>query len=554
MLIMIKKYIIPDWVFSRTYAVNTAESKSIITNTRWATHYVLEDISSDLWNVLPKRVPFSLEELNETFRSMNIDTNDLEVLQTLESFLKELQANGILQFLGENNPLPPPICQDEKYYLEHGNVPFVAATFNKYLVKLGFLPCALIELTYSCNENCVHCFNPKNGSKSDDLSTDEVIHLINDLYEAGINNIFFSGGEASLRKDLFEILEETKKLQIPFTMFSNGQMSEKDVEKLISFHPQMISVSIYSANPDIHDATTRKPGSFYKSIKTLKMLTDAGIYTSIKCPIMEHTVYGYKEIYKLAKILNSIPQFDIQIRPTFDGNTETSLHQISDKNILTQLCLDPQLLIYVNPSVPHNGGYVRSVTDGYVCASGRNLLSINPNGDIFPCNCLPMKLGNIRKDNIIEIWRNSELLHAWQSVNLNFFNECGMYDECAYCRICPAESVLETGDWFGKPKSFCTIARVRKETADRLAKGENLSMDENFGHDLTFRAPNSSGTNCKKSVTLIQNDFLTRFRQIKENGNSFREKITPEPFSPVAYNISNEEYQSDDIFFNYGRR
>ena len=268
---------------------------------------------------------------------------------------------------------------------------------------------------------------------------------------------------------------------------------------------------------------------------------------------MNHTVYGYKQILKLAESLNSVPMFDVQIRPTLDGDQITNIHQIRDKEILTQLCLDPHLLVHVDGKQLKNNGYRRAVNDGYICASGRNILSISPNGDVFPCNCMPLKLGNIKKDTIEDIWANSEVLHAWQAVTLSFFDECGMREECSYCRICPAESILETGKWFGKPNSFCEIARVRMATAKCLKNTNTLKLDDDFGNDLTFRKPLECQRSCGKKCPDPES-FLEVFKYIQKNGNPVRKNIIAEEGSPVLLNVSNEEYEQENIFFDNGRR
>jgi MoaA/NifB/PqqE/SkfB family radical SAM enzyme len=63
---------------------------------------------------------------------------------------------------------------------------------------------------------------------SDELTTQEIIKLIDELYEAGIYNIAFSGGEASLRNDIFDILDECRRLNLVFQIFTNGQIPEKN--------------------------------------------------------------------------------------------------------------------------------------------------------------------------------------------------------------------------------------------------------------------------------------------------------------------------------------
>ena len=70
------------------------------------------------------------------------------------------------------------------------------------------------------------------------------------------------------------------------------------------------------------------------------------------------------------------------------------------------------------------------------CGAGRFYLSLEPNGDMFPCVFFPheeaMKVGNLFKDNFEEIWRHSKLF--WELRNKDKLKEnCG---SCQYRYTC----------------------------------------------------------------------------------------------------------------------
>ncbi|MEM2057095.1 MAG: SPASM domain-containing protein [Thermoproteota archaeon] len=61
------------------------------------------------------------------------------------------------------------------------------------------------------------------------------------------------------------------------------------------------------------------------------------------------------------------------------------------------------------------------------CGAGRLYCSMEPNGDIEPCVFIPIKVGNIREQSLVDIWRNSPVLK--QIRNRDLFKGCG---ECEY--------------------------------------------------------------------------------------------------------------------------
>ena len=65
------------------------------------------------------------------------------------------------------------------------------------------------------------------------------------------------------------------------------------------------------------------------------------------------------------------------------------------------------------------------------CGAGRLYCGMEPNGDIEPCVFIPIKIGNIREQSLVNIWRNSPVLK--QIRNRNLFKGCG---ECEYKYIC----------------------------------------------------------------------------------------------------------------------
>ena len=520
-------YIIPPYVASRSYFAGTDKSSTIITNSLCFTNLVLEDTSSDLWSILPRK--FTFDTLRPILPTVNIDPDDEDNLTAIRDFLETLRAEGAVQFEGCENPPPLPSFPKSREELD---INAGKSEFNLKLSEAGLLANAFVELTYRCNEKCVHCFNPQiQHDCSTDLTTAELIKAINDLYAVGVHDVTFSGGEPSLRDDLFEILDECRRLNLAITIFTNGQMSEEKVQRLISYYPQTVGVSIYSVNPDIHDATTQIKGSWEKSIRTIKILVDAGIRVVMKCPLMQHTVHGYKEFLKLCDDLGAVGQCTINLTPTTDGNQQVCRHQVTDINDLTLLFSDSQLPLAVDINEPDNSRKNLSDNDK-PCAAGITLLNICPDGTVYPCPCLPLTVGNVREQSIVDIWKHSKTLAAWQSVVLNDFDECGMYSKCSYCDICPGKAMLETNNVLGKMQVLCHTAKVRESINRQLATGQAPIVNETFGHDLAFREPQTTVAPTQSSALVKINhdgdDFVARIENIKANGNPVRKTIAPE--------------------------
>jgi len=544
---------IPAWITSRSYFTGTEKARTIITNSKWWMHLVLTDLSSDMWSKLPKR--FSLESLRQPLETIGIDLSDTEHRQEVKAFLQTLWQDGVLVSDSKRNPEPnrTVVAPQE----EAKQISSVVVTFNEGLTNEGLLASAFCELTYRCNQSCVHCFNPRSTfDNSKELTTDEILATLAELEALGVYYVTFSGGEVSLRPDFFDIMREARHRNFAVNIYTNGQTSPGWNEKLATFFPQTVGVSLYSANPEIHDATTRRKGSFEQSVQTIETLVKHGIRTTIKCPLMYHTVHGYKDMLNLCDRLGGIPQLDVHIYPATDGDLSCTIHQISDPGILGLMFREPRTGLYVDPNTPNQGRAQRAMDDS-VCGAGHMSLSICPDGEVYPCNALPISLGSIRNGGIRKIWETSEALAAWKKTAWNDFNECGLYTECAYCNFCPGVSMLETGDLFDKSKMCCTTAKIRRNVALNLRNNKDpltiyaQNHTEPFGTDTTFRSPTENApVKDLREVEMIP--FLQRFAEIRKNGNNVRKSIVPEVDSPVQENVTKEMLAGTARFFEAG--
>lgn len=553
---------IPPWVSSRSYALGTPSARSILTNARWWTNIVLADTSADLWAALPQR--FSLEELAERTKGIGIDLGDADTRSEVQTFLKTLYDDGLVCLTNGYNPQPDHRADRGQSGIDKTwNITSVEMDFNDWLADQNILPSAFIELTYRCNQRCVHCFNPGAAHCPNELTTEELSILLEELAAMGVYTVTFSGGEASQRSDLLEILERAKHLGFSFNLFTNGQMSDKLVENICGLWPRTVGVSLYSAIPEIHDATTGVPGSFHRTLHALRMFCNAGIRATIKCPLMRHTVPGYKRLLALCGELNALPQFDLHISAGMDGNTACTIHQLLDEELLSLVMRDPHIAMYVGLDLPNVGRQQKPV-DGRVCGAGKYTLSISPDGTVYPCNSLPLPLGNIRNGGLRGIRNGSAVLRSWNSVVLSDFDECGMYAYCAYCNHCPGMAMAECGSVFAPHSTCCTTARIRMKISRALQNGLDplqhrpSLVNSSFGYSQDICLPAINGASCDPKRAhdpqhIPTEQFVRHLERIHSQGNEYRNDIRSEPNSPAAEGVSVADLDRNERFREFGR-
>src|SRR2546426_7082448 len=166
-----------------------------------------------------------------------------------------------------------------------------------------------VDLTMRCNERCIHCYRVI--EQRPELTTDELKALVDDLARAGTLYLTFSGGEVFLRKDLLELVAHARRRHFDVRLKSNALLvTPETAARLRALAVRQVDISIYSADPAVHDGITKIPGSLERSLAGAALLRDAGITVRLNCPLMKQNVAQYKEVRALAERLGVRCGFD----------------------------------------------------------------------------------------------------------------------------------------------------------------------------------------------------------------------------------------------------
>src|SRR5580658_6887886 len=123
-------------------------------------------------------------------------------------------------------------------------------------LQLGIPLSVQLDITYRCNERCVHCY--LDHDDHGEMSTAEIKDLLDQLAEAGVFYLTISGGEILMRKDFFEILEHARLRTFCVRLKTNGVLiRKKQAERLRALGVESVQISVYSHRPEVHDAITK---------------------------------------------------------------------------------------------------------------------------------------------------------------------------------------------------------------------------------------------------------------------------------------------------------
>lgn len=258
----------------------------------------------------------------------------------------------------------------------------------------------VLGLTYKCQLNCLHCGIKKdNFIKQNELTTKEMINVIDQAYELGVYYVNFTGGEPLLRKDLNELINYAAEKGLITAVSTNALALTPDKLKQLKNNGLMIlNISIDSVYPKIHDELRQYSGSFQKAKEAVAFSAREGIQVFVSTCASRKNINKKDDlelISGLAKKLGAkglVVRFPVPAGKWIDKYEEV-LSEEEKKNIYG--CLDS--------SYAHIGGICNKSTE---CNSAlKKLFYVSPYGDIQPCNFVPFCFGNIRKECLSIIWQ-----------------------------------------------------------------------------------------------------------------------------------------------------
>jgi len=114
------------------------------------------------------------------------------------------------------------------------------------------------------------------------LSTEQAKKMLSQLTELNCPVILFSGGEPLLRKDLFELLTESKRLGLRVVISTNGTLIDSEAAKqLVDVGVSYVGISI-DGTEAFHDKFRQVSGCFKAALKGIENCKEAGIKTGLR--------------------------------------------------------------------------------------------------------------------------------------------------------------------------------------------------------------------------------------------------------------------------------
>jgi len=298
---------------------------------------------------------------------------------------------------------------------------------------------AYLELTFRCNNRCPGCGNVFSRTESQpSLSAGQWREILAKLKAAQVFRVRLTGGEPTLHPEFREIVECTQELDIPFALFTNARW--QDPAGLVSFLkgvPQLqgILVSLHGATPQAHEAFTNVPGSFAETVANIQRAATEGLPVNTSTIITRHNWDQVKNIIQLSQRLGAANA--VFNRYLSSGADE--LEPTEEQLISAMDAVDAQRQAGVRArfSVCIPQCFHPSSSTG--CLAGIAYFTVDPWGNVRPCNHAPLIVGNLLEQSVEEVW-NSEGMQQWRAMIPEQCRGCVALPKCH--GGCRAEAML----------------------------------------------------------------------------------------------------------------
>lgn len=256
-----------------------------------------------------------------------------------------------------------------------------------------------LELTYACPWRCELCYNPRRHDIHP-LTVEEWMPVLDDLRRLGTLFVTLTGGEPLAYPGFLPLARAVRERAMALRIFTNGDLVDCDMAaEIAALYPLSVELSLHGAGAATHDRTTGRDGSFERLIATVNCLQHVGVNPVLKAPVTRLNEDEVERMAALAASLGVPLRFDPAIAPRDDGDQGPLAFAASCGGIRRTF----QLLAKHGelPAAPRVAG-------GFNCGLGRSTLTVDPEGNMFPCiQWRSSSLGNVRETGLAELWRTS---------------------------------------------------------------------------------------------------------------------------------------------------
>lgn len=327
----------------------------------------------------------------------------------------------------------------------------VRAKFNSMTMTSPFnfdeRPFIIIwEVTRACGLVCRHCRASANTQQHPlELTTREAERFIDQVARCRPALFVMTGGDPMRRRNLESLIRyaSSRGLRVALSPSATPEFVRADFQELKNAGVARFSLSLDGATEATHDLFRGVPGTWKWTMEAILKAAAADIPIQINTTFTRQNLREFEDFVELLEDIRPVLWSVFQLVPTGRGKTDDLLtgHEME------QLFLRLQQL---SQSAPYDiktteGHHYRRVvvqqqknTDALRLRAplgindGKGFAFVSHLGDIYPSGFLPLAAGNVRRDELLTVYREHPMFRQLRDPD-QLQGKCGV---CEFRKIC----------------------------------------------------------------------------------------------------------------------
>ena len=345
------------------------------------------------------------------------------------------------------------------------------------------------EATQACDLSCVHCRASAQSQRDPkELSFDEGMYLLEEIKSFGNPLMVFTGGDPLKRPDLYALLRHSVEigLRTNVTPSATPLLTEDAIDRFQDCGISRMAISLDGPDAASHDSFRGVPGTFDRAMLALRHARDIGLDTQLQTTVTRRNMHRLQQMADIAgdvkakmwslfflvvtgRALEADDLTAEEYEKVFEFMYETSLTAPFD--IKTTEAMHYRRYVARRLRETHGAEAENSRNMVYRTAGvsdGRGFVFVSHTGEIYPSGFLPISAGNVRRERLTEVYRNSSLFRILRDPDLRE-GKCG---RCEYIKICGgsrARAFALTGNYLAEDPRCVYQPQERPAARDLVA-------------------------------------------------------------------------------------
>ena len=328
-------------------------------------------------------------------------------------------------------------------------------------------------VTLGCNRRCPYCFfnvYPASASAPTDppdatFPASDVVRMLHEMARIGTADLYLTGGEPLLRRDLTDLIHEASRARIRTHLSTKFAVDRELATRLAEARLSFVSVSLDDARPAFAAAMAGARGYLTEATETLQNLLDVGLDLEVNAVV---TKINVNFIEGLAAFLTDRGVKRLRLSPFHAPyprreTAERWAVAFDHSQVVAELApkfADRNLEI----SAGNGGTWTASEPCGSaVCEIGTSALDVMPDGSVSRCHYLAttpeMRVGSLRTSSLLDIWKGPRLSALTRPPRSVFSGSacstCNGHDACNSRGRCYLSALTEQARLHA-PDAYCT--------------------------------------------------------------------------------------------------